>query len=157
MQRLSDSVAPIVAQAPAPFFARLANVFTPTLPIVPVDEATQEAIRRKEELKRLKQAHKALESHVEDLGESKDKLEENLRKEIAKFVTKSRDLERKMEAQKTDFEQRLRKVKSTIPEHAYVLALKDSIAALAKEKDILTSQIKLLNIRISNADNSNKS
>lgn len=149
--------APIMAQAPAPFLDRIKNVFSPSLPVIPVNEVTQELMRKRDELKQLKQANKALESHAEDLGDSKERLEENLRKEIARLVDKSRALERKMENQKTDFEQRLRKVKSQIPEHAHVLRLQDSITALGKEKDALAAHIKSLNIKLANATNSNES
>lgn len=148
--------APVIAQAPADLLTRVINVFSPSLPVIPVNEVTQKLMQTTAELRQIKQTNKALEIHAQGLGEIQHRVEENLRADLARLGNKNRILQDKIKALETSHEQNLRKVKSSIPEHAQVLALQDSITALAKERDELNAQIKSLQIRLSNASNSNE-
>lgn len=133
---------PLMAQAPAGFFDRVANVFSPQLPVVPVPEITQKLMDNSKQIKDLNKAKQNLASEKQVLIVNGQRLEESLRSEIARLINKNKALQEQLDTQAQSFEVRLQKILKSNPELAHVEALKNSIRTLGQEKEKLQQENK---------------
>lgn len=134
--------APVMAQAPADFLTRVKNVFSPSLPVIPVNEVTQKLMDTSRELKKAKETKKELAHENEELLNSKRSIEANLRSDIERLIDKNKALQAKIDEQKQSFEIQLQKIIASNPDLAQVEALKNSIKVLGQEKESLQKRLK---------------